>query len=171
MATTRPAAETPDSEENVDLALGYHRGAIDQTTITTQPPSKVMKQVSAMLRDMGVQIQEESTFRYRCIRPKKSVDESTPAADSSSGSNLNGAADCTSVQPRGSGSERATQCQCTLYGSASDDPADEVRFSVEVTKLSGLNGTYSLDIRRLKGSLKSYKFIYDTIRDRADLNR
>jgi hypothetical protein len=52
-----------------------------------------------------------------------------------------------------------------LYGSPSDDSADEVRFSVELTKLAGLSGTYSLDIRRLKGNLRSYKFIYDTIRE------
>ncbi|KDR73997.1 hypothetical protein GALMADRAFT_71590 [Galerina marginata CBS 339.88] len=168
MAATRPAAET--TEANVDLALGFHRGAIDQTTITTQPPSKVMKQMTAILRDMGVQIQEESTFRYRCIRPKKSEDEANPATDSSSiqSSNTKGAADSTEVSfsaMNGSGSERATQCECTLYGTASDDPADEVRFSLEVTKLSGLSGTYSLDIRRLKGNLKSYKYIYDTIRE------
>jgi len=55
--------------------------------------------------------------------------------------------------------------ECVLYGSPSDDPADEVRFSVEITQLAGLNGTYSVDIRRLKGNLKSYKFIYDAIRE------
>lgn len=51
-----------------------------------------------------------------------------------------------------------------LYGDTSEDAGDEVRFSVELTRLSGLNDTYSLDIRRLKGSLRSYKFLYDTIR-------
>ena len=58
-----------------ELALGFHRGAIDQTTITTQPPSKVMKRVNTILQEMGVQIQEESAFHYRCIRPgRKAAD-------------------------------------------------------------------------------------------------
>lgn len=52
-----------------------------------------------------------------------------------------------------------------LYGEQTEDTADEVRFSVELTRLGGLKDTYSLDIRRLKGNLRSYKFIYDTIRE------
>ncbi|KAJ3843034.1 CAMK/CAMKL/Kin4 protein kinase [Lentinula raphanica] len=56
-----------------------------------------------------------------------------------------------------------------LYGDPSEDVGDEVKFSVELTKLAGLNDMYSLDIRRLKGNLRSYKFLYDTIRVRAEL--
>jgi len=51
----------------------------------------------------------------------------------------------------------------TLYGM--NDPGDEVRFSVELTILDGLADTYSLDIRRLRGCLRSYKFVYDTLRE------
>jgi len=58
-----------------------------------------------------------------------------------------------------------------LYGDKAQDAGDEVRFSVELTRLDRLNDTYSLDIRRLKGNLTSYKFLYDTIRERADLGR
>ncbi|KAJ7788938.1 hypothetical protein B0H14DRAFT_3162342 [Mycena olivaceomarginata] len=59
----------------------------------------------------------------------------------------------------------------TVYGTAVEDAGDEVRFSVELTRLDRLNDTYSLDIRRLKGNLRSYKFLYDTLRKRADLQR
>lgn len=52
-----------------------------------------------------------------------------------------------------------------VYGARSEDPGDEVRFSVELTRLDGLVDTYSLDIRRLKGNLRSYKFIYDMLRE------
>lgn len=51
-----------------------------------------------------------------------------------------------------------------VYGDQAEDVGDEVRFSVELTRLDRLNDTYSLDIRRLKGNLRSYKFLYDTIR-------
>ncbi|KAJ7468708.1 CAMK/CAMKL/Kin4 protein kinase [Mycena latifolia] len=59
----------------------------------------------------------------------------------------------------------------TVYGESPEDAGDEVRFSVELTRLDRLNDTYSLDIRRLKGNLRSYKFLYDTLRKRADLQR
>ncbi|KAJ7725284.1 CAMK/CAMKL/Kin4 protein kinase [Mycena maculata] len=52
----------------------------------------------------------------------------------------------------------------TVYGAAPEDAGDEVRFSVELTRIDRLNDTYSLDIRRLKGNLRSYKFLYDTLR-------
>jgi protein-serine/threonine kinase len=57
----------------------------------------------------------------------------------------------------------------TVYGTAVEDAGDEVRFSVELTRLDRLNDTYSLDIRRLKGNLRSYKFLYDTLRKYAGL--
>lgn len=62
------------SNDKQELILGFHRGAIDQTTITTQPPPKVMKHVNSILREMGVQVQEESNFHYRCIRAGRNVD-------------------------------------------------------------------------------------------------
>ncbi|KAG6872683.1 hypothetical protein C0995_007661 [Termitomyces sp. Mi166 len=56
-----------------------------------------------------------------------------------------------------------------VYGPRSEDPGEEVRFTAELTRLENLDTTYSLDIRRLKGNLRSYKFLYDTLRERADL--
>jgi len=61
-------------------ALDVHRGAIDQTTITTEAPTKVMERVGSVLREMGVEVQEESAFRYRCIRMKKGGDAPSPPA-------------------------------------------------------------------------------------------
>lgn len=51
-----------------------------------------------------------------------------------------------------------------IYGDKPDQH-DEVRFSVEVTKIDRLDDLLSLDIRRLKGNLKSYKFLYDIVRE------
>lgn len=52
-----------------------------------------------------------------------------------------------------------------VYGDRSIDMQDEVRFSVELTRIDRLEDTFSLDIRRLKGNLRSYKFLYDTLRE------
>ena len=55
--------------------------------------------------------------------------------------------------------------QSIIYGDPAADVGDEVRFYVELTRIDRLNETYSLDIRRLKGNLRSYKFLYDTVRE------
>ena len=52
-----------------------------------------------------------------------------------------------------------------VYGNTQQDQGDEVRFSVELTRIDLLDDTFSLDIRRLKGNLRSYKFLYDTLRE------
>lgn len=52
-----------------------------------------------------------------------------------------------------------------IFGDTTQDAGDEVRFSVELTRMDRLNDTFSLDIRRLKGNLRSYKFLYDTLRE------
>src|SRR5436190_8351004 len=52
-----------------------------------------------------------------------------------------------------------------IYGNPYTDAGDEVRFSVELTRIDRLEDTFSLDIRRLKGNLRSYKFLYDTLRE------
>ncbi len=50
-----------------------------------------------------------------------------------------------------------------IYGEPTLDSGDEVRFMVEVTKIKNLPGLLSLDIKRLKGNVWSYKFIYQTL--------
>lgn len=52
-----------------------------------------------------------------------------------------------------------------VYGDRTVDQGDEVRFSVELTRIDGLDDTFSLDIRRLKGHLRSYKYLYDAVRE------
>ena len=144
---------------DTELTLGIHRGAIDQTTITTQPPSKVMKHVNKILQEMGVQIQEESVFNYRCIRASNNrargvlLDIDHQAQSQSQ-----------SQQQSRTNDDSSSGEVSLLYGAPTEDLGDEVRFSVELTRRGGLSDTYSLDIRRLKGNLRSYKFIYDTIR-------
>jgi hypothetical protein len=52
-----------------------------------------------------------------------------------------------------------------IYGKRSEDKGGEVLFSVELTRMDGLPDMYHLDIRRLKGELKSYQFLYTKLRE------
>lgn len=58
-------------------------------------------------------------------------------------------------------SEEATSTSATgVHAASQQDAGDEVRFSVEVTRLKNLPGLYSVDFKRIKGSVWSYKSIY-----------
>lgn len=54
-------------------------------------------------------------------------------------------------------------------GSASGDGGHEVRFTVELTRIVRLQGLYSVDIRRMKGNVWSYKYLYESLLERLDL--
>ncbi|CAG8497322.1 9408_t:CDS:10 [Paraglomus brasilianum] len=56
-----------------------------------------------------------------------------------------------------------------IYGDSTVDSGDEIRFSVELCRISNLPGLYIVDIRRLKGNIWSYKFLYHTILEKLDL--
>lgn len=201
--------------------LRIHHGAVDQTMITTKPPPVTMAHVKTVLEGMGVEIQLESEFKYRCVRAKKrkavagnpSGSANGPGSPSLAAVQMTGSAASNGVDKRGlplpspsafghggmlrgllmrrQSSQVSSSSQPSLafdddtsvvvseplvmseaaYGDPSQDAGDEVRFSVELTRIDRLTDTYSLDIRRLKGNLRSYKYLYDTIRQRADLQR
>lgn len=55
-----------------------------------------------------------------------------------------------------------------LYGEHSIDNGDEVKFVVELCRIKNLQGLYLLNIKRLRGSVWSFKFIYQTIVERCE---
>ncbi|KAF9910982.1 hypothetical protein BX616_010740, partial [Lobosporangium transversale] len=57
-----------------------------------------------------------------------------------------------------------------LYGEESIDSGEEVRFSIEVCRIKNLPGIYCVDIRRMKGNLWAYKFLYHAVLNTLDLN-
>ncbi|TFK47142.1 Pkinase-domain-containing protein [Heliocybe sulcata] len=203
-------------------AIRIHHGAVDHEMVTTRHPDEVMKHVREILESMGIEVQSETQFKYRCIRPKRKKSVVPLGAPSSPGGvaavTMHGTAASNGVDKRGlptpghssfSGGgmlrgllmrrqssqvssvghqsvDDVTESSATSNGSYTQEPSstgtpeavfgdrtqdigDEVRFYVEVTRIDRLNDTYSLDVRRLKGNLRSYKFLYDTLRDRADL--
>lgn len=248
------------------LGLAIHRGAIDKTTITNHAPPEAMRRVRVALQSMGVIVQAEGEYRYRCIRPRRLLDsealvdgrdldlvredESSPMLEAGLPPELTVSATAeggaferpamtgslqfedalpqtledevtpTNLHPSTtfdspatftsppstlpspppvphlssahthtphtlpSHSSTATSSSASsdvillstpsgphaiAYGKHTEDPGDEVRFSVEITRFDRLDGTYSLDIRRLKGNLRSYKFVYDSVRTLAVL--
>lgn len=51
-----------------------------------------------------------------------------------------------------------------VYGDAtSTDTGDEVRFYVEITQVKNLAGLYYVDVKRMRGGVFSFKYVYDCI--------
>jgi protein-serine/threonine kinase len=57
-----------------------HHGAVSQATVTTGVPIEVMRHVREVLEGMGVEVQVESEYKYRCVRGKR---RRAPAAPTS----------------------------------------------------------------------------------------
>lgn len=51
--------------------LRPHHGAVDQSMITTKSPPDVIRHVRAVLESMGVMVQVESEYKYRCVRARR----------------------------------------------------------------------------------------------------
>lgn len=56
-----------------------------------------------------------------------------------------------------------------IYGDPTVDPGEEVRFSVEICRIKNLPGLYIVDMRRLRGNVWAYKFLYRSLLDTLHL--
>ncbi|EJD43558.1 hypothetical protein AURDEDRAFT_66169 [Auricularia subglabra TFB-10046 SS5] len=159
-------------------ALRIHHGAVDQGTVTTGSPPDVFAHVTSVLLSMGVEFHKETEFKYRCVRPKRRKVSAQPppsphkdvaGPQGVAAYTMDGVRSTTSASRSVMGPQPLPTAgganQDPLYGDRSQDLCDEVRFSVELTRIDRLDDTLSLDIRRLKGNLRSYKFLYDTLRE------
>lgn len=128
-----------------------------------------MTKVKNVLDSIGICVQPESTFKFRCIRPSQSSSGSETSVEGIrpvSPLNIPCAQCGGGIYNYDFGQKVMDTSISTIYAAdPSRDPGGEVIFSVELTRLAGLNDTYSLDIRRLKGNLRSYQFLYETIRE------
>ncbi|KNZ77305.1 hypothetical protein J132_05733 [Termitomyces sp. J132] len=232
MTPSQPSASTASSSSSKTIktiiqgtypTLAVHRGAIDQTMITTGSPPEAMKRILSVLETMGIVVEAEHEYRYRCTRPRRHTDFEDLGMVTVSGNDYsksimsrtrpsevletpyprrnvdsgleddfersftaNLVSTCLQVPWTNLRRHHPTSLSSSLdsdvgllhappnnnsiaYGPRSEDPGEEVRFTAELTRLENLDTTYSLDIRRLKGNLRSYKFLYDTLRERTDL--
>ncbi|KDQ52437.1 hypothetical protein JAAARDRAFT_40288 [Jaapia argillacea MUCL 33604] len=169
-----------------------YNGPIDHLTVTYRAPHEVMRQVGQILENMGVEIRVEGNYKYRCIRYKrkrsaaglglkdgngnwgseslandnmttasKGVDKPLPTLPSAPTFSIGGMLRGLLKRERPITPNPVEP----VYGSPEEDAGGEVRFSVELTRIARLEDTYILNIRKLKGSLRSFKFLYDTLRE------
>jgi hypothetical protein len=81
--------ESADQREETPAIPAIHRGAIDQTTITTRSPSEVMESVKLALESMGVEMQVECLYKLRCVRAARGRDDESSTASQSRSDPMN----------------------------------------------------------------------------------
>ncbi|KAF9085637.1 hypothetical protein BGX27_003410 [Mortierella sp. AM989] len=76
---------------------------------------------------------------------------------------------CTVAMGNGTIPERFILPTEPLYGEEAIDSGEEIRFSIELCRIKNLDGLYSVDIRRMRGNLWAYKFLYHAVLNTLDL--
>lgn len=173
-----------------DDRIQIHQGAIDRTALTSQSPTLVIKDAMRILRILGIDANLESTFVLKCcrrraksfiaiqlLRRKRNEDEGEDNCvnqdddekhDNGSIDELSIASSDLSSSAIKITSEKGLE---PIYGDASIDNGDEIRFSVEICRFKNLPGLYIVDIRRLRGNPWAYKFLYNKLLNFLDLKK
>lgn len=168
------------SVTQIDPKLRIHHGAVDGEALTSRPPAQVFNEVKQTLKTLGLEFKRDGgEYKLKCARPKKPVPSPAVKRTAASHSNAiqqhnNGtpfrnllrrpSAAAAAAAASGAGPEEKT-----IYGDPNVDPGDEVRFSVELCKIKNLPGLYIVDMRRMRGNVWAYKFIYRTLLDTLNL--
>ncbi|ORX56738.1 Pkinase-domain-containing protein [Hesseltinella vesiculosa] len=172
-----------------DAKLRCIQGAVINDAITTLSPPDLMQKIKHTLTTtMGMEIKRDgSDFKLKCVRKKLSPTHSSLANQTSpagptprrSRTMTNGNGHIRRIllrksieHPNNDDTQPADNPPVITYqGDPSVDIGDEVRFSVEVCRVSdNLPGLYIVDIRRMRGKLWSYKCIRQAILEHLKLH-
>lgn len=176
-------AELGKKQGTVDERIEIHQGAIDRKALTSQPPALVIKDVARILHILGIDTTLESPYILKCCRRKaksfiaaellkkseavdgrveEDDDDLVIDASSASSSGISTSTSAAAAVVRG---------EDPIYGDASIDNGDEIRFVVEMCRFKNLPGLYIVDIRRVRGNAWAYKFLYHKLIDFLDLGK
>ncbi|KAG1460291.1 hypothetical protein G6F55_004256 [Rhizopus delemar] len=131
-------------ESLIDTSIQIHQGPIDRAALTSRPPQRIIKDVSHILRVLGIEAlsdDEDGPFVLKCTRRSSSKHKEEQS----------------DLQP--------------IYGEPSIDSGEEIRFVVEICRFKNLPGLFIVDVKRLKGSVWAYKFLYHKLIDFLNLNK
>lgn len=180
-------SEFSDATTTIDPKLRTHHGAVDQEALTSRPPAQVFAEVKAALKALGLECKRDGgEYKLKCSRPKRPAEKRNMNnhhyhQNGSSGGNppfrmllrrasahqstVSTSTTNSTIKSGDSGNNKPA----TIYGDPNVDPGEEVRFSVELCKIKNLPGLYIVDMRRMRGNVWAYKFIYRTLLDTLKL--
>ncbi|KAG0173620.1 hypothetical protein DFQ28_011112 [Apophysomyces sp. BC1034] len=166
-----------------DSKLRTHHGAVDQDALTSRPPNEVFMEVKQALLSMGIDVKRDGEYKLKCTRRKRTLPTSRSTLSVAS-RNMDRSTDSKRSKMNGTPfrmllrrtgdipppTAATNDDPKTVYGDPVVDPGEEVRFSVELCKIKNLPGLYIVDIRRMRGNVWAYKFLYHTLLDTLNLS-
>lgn len=149
-----------------DAKLRMHRGAVDQDALTSKAPNEVLLTIRESLQLMGIDLKRMSDFKLKCIRPMRKKKPVRTRKISTVPFKLFFSSSTTPV----STVVKPVENNNVIYGEQGIDNGDEVQFSVELSKIENLPGLYVVDMKRTRGNIWAFKFLYHTLLDLLDLS-
>ncbi|KAI9486327.1 MAG: kinase-like domain-containing protein [Benjaminiella poitrasii] len=163
-----------------DSKLRIHRGAVDQDALTSRAPNEVLQSIKESLTMMGIEMKRCHDYKIKCIRPARlEIQQSqqqqrmrkistvvVPPFRSFFSTEYKSPA----TQKAKATTATVTQNESVLYGEQGIDTGDEVQFNIELSKIENLPGLYVVDIRRSRGNVWAFKFLYHTLLDLLNLS-
>lgn len=149
--------------------------------MTSRRPQQVILEVKQTLIKIGIDVKDDGEFKLKCVRRKRRQSQHPSPSSSTDPKKrrMNGAPRFRKLLRRPSNNPSNTTSTTTtaaednnvslIYGDPVVDPGEEVRFDIEVCKIKNLPGLYIVDIRRMRGNVWSYKFLYHTVLGALDL--
>lgn len=140
-----------------DTKLRLHRGAVDQDALTSKAPIDVLQSLKESLSMMGIEMKKSHDFKLKCMRPSKHHHRRSLSSKLTFFTSSNQ-------------QHTSSPQQEVIYGETGVDSGDEIQFTVELSKIENLPGLYVVDIRRTKGNIWAFKFLYHTLLQLMDLS-
>ncbi|KAI8097981.1 kinase-like domain-containing protein [Gilbertella persicaria] len=150
-----------------DSKLRLHKGAVDQDALTSKAPNEVLQTIKESLSIMGIGMKRCHDFKVKCVRPARQHHGQYRSRK------ISAAPFKLFFHPNAthSSNDRRTQAAGNvIYGEQGIDSGDEVQFTVELSKIENLPGLYVVDIRRTRGNIWAFKFLYHTLLDLLNLS-
>lgn len=167
-------ATTPEDDDTkvdqVEEQMRFHHGAVDRSALTSQPPEQVMAEIKRTLIALGIAHLADGPYKLKCSRRKAKTPPEfelfpDPGRLSATSSREDSILSTEAEEEVAMMQQEEQQQLKPIYGDPITDTGDEVRFLVEISRFRNLPGLYIVDIRRLRGSVWAYKFLYHKIID------
>jgi hypothetical protein len=156
-----------------DAKLRLHRGAVDQDALTSRAPNEVLLTIKESLSMMGIDMKRCHDFKIKCVRPARQHAQTQHQQQQHRARTSKPAFKLffpVSTKTAATATTKTTKTKNVIYGEQGIDPGDEVQFSVELSKIENLPGLYVVDIKRTRGNIWAFKFLYHNLLDLLDLS-
>lgn len=160
---------------------------MDQNALTSASPPQLMMEMKRVLIAIGIDVKQDGEYKLKCVRRQRQQPDTKSNPNDMKKRHMSNSQNTPTTRlrmllrrhplhdttdlPVSDNHDSGAAASAILYGDPVVDPGEEVRFSMEVCKIKNLPGLYIVDIRRMRGNVWSYKFLYHAVLGALDLGK